>query len=89
MSSTTTKPTSSTSFITSTTSTSKASTVTPISYTSTTSKTSTSTAPATTSASGCTASQWSQCGGIGYSGCKTCAAPYTCKYSNDWYSQCL
>ena len=80
-SSTTTKTTSSTTLITSTTSTSKASTVT--------SKTSTSTAPATTTASGCTASQWSQCGGIGYSGCKTCASPYTCKYSNDWYSQCL
>ena len=86
--STSTKPTSSTTLITSTT---KASTVTPISSTSITSKTSTSTStpPATTSASGCTASQWSQCGGIGYTGCKTCAAPYTCKYSNDWYSQCL
>ncbi|KAG7284919.1 hypothetical protein NEMBOFW57_009534 [Staphylotrichum longicolle] len=58
--------------------------------------TSTSTAPAatTTSASGggpggCTAAHWAQCGGSGYSGCKTCEAPYTCKYSNDWYSQCL
>lgn len=38
---------------------------------------------------GCTAAQWVQCGGNGYTGCKTCASPYTCKYSNDWYSQCL
>jgi endo-1,4-beta-xylanase len=38
---------------------------------------------------GCTAAHWAQCGGNGYSGCKTCEAPYTCKYSNDWYSQCL
>ncbi|KAH6626516.1 carbohydrate-binding module family 1 protein [Chaetomium sp. MPI-SDFR-AT-0129] len=37
----------------------------------------------------CTAAQWSQCDGIGYTGCKTCAAPYTCKYSSDYYSQCL
>ena len=86
VSSTTTKPASSTTLVTSTTS--KVSTTTLItSKTSTTSTTSA--APASTSASGCTASQWSQCGGIGYSGCKTCAAPYTCKYSNDWYSQCL
>jgi endo-1,4-beta-xylanase len=39
--------------------------------------------------SGCTVAQWGQCGGSGYSGCKTCASGYTCKYSNDWYSQCL
>ncbi|KAK4148799.1 hypothetical protein C8A00DRAFT_19431 [Chaetomidium leptoderma] len=50
----------------------------------------TSAAPTTTTTpSGCTAAQWSQCGGINYSGCKTCAAPYTCKVSNDYYSQCL
>ncbi|KAL2132056.1 hypothetical protein VTI74DRAFT_4258 [Chaetomium olivicolor] len=39
--------------------------------------------------SGCTAPQYAQCGGNGFTGCTTCAAPYTCKYSNDWYSQCL
>ncbi|SPQ27187.1 1b90b30c-5168-4e91-890b-de3dbdb1dae1 [Thermothielavioides terrestris] len=53
------------------------------------SSTTTSTATPTSSAGGgCTASQWAQCGGINYSGCTTCAAPYTCKYLNDWYSQC-
>lgn len=52
--------------------------------------TSSSSAPAaTTTSSGCSASQYSQCGGVGFSGCKSCAAPYTCKYSHDWYSQCL
>ncbi|KAK3306133.1 carbohydrate-binding module family 1 protein [Chaetomium strumarium] len=52
--------------------------------------TSTSPAPATsTTASGCAASQWAQCGGNNFSGCTSCAAPYTCKYINDWYSQCV
>lgn len=46
----------------------------------------TTTAPAS---GGCVAARWAQCGGNGFSGCKTCAAPYTCKFSNDWYSQCL
>lgn len=54
------------------------------------STTTSSAAPATSSTTGgCTAAHWAQCAGIGYSGCTTCAAPYTCKYSNDWYSQCL
>ncbi|CAF3975431.1 unnamed protein product, partial [Adineta steineri] len=36
------------------------------------------------------ASQWSQCGGIGYSGDTNCCDPTTtCQYSNPWYSQCL
>jgi acetylxylan esterase len=38
---------------------------------------------------GCVAARWAQCGGTGFGGCKMCAAPYTCKFSNDWYSQCL
>ncbi|KAJ9151135.1 Xyloglucanase [Pleurostoma richardsiae] len=50
-----------------------------------TSSTTTSSAPA----SGCTAAQWAQCGGTGYTGCTTCAAGTTCKYQNDYYSQCL
>ncbi|KAI0106155.1 fungal cellulose binding domain-containing protein [Nemania sp. FL0031] len=33
--------------------------------------------------------QYSQCGGLSYTGSFQCAAPYTCKYSNDYYSQCL
>jgi len=37
---------------------------------------------------GCAAAQWAQCGGQGFTGCKTCASPYTCKAQNDYYSQC-
>ncbi|KAG7293791.1 hypothetical protein NEMBOFW57_003848 [Staphylotrichum longicolle] len=50
----------------------------------------TTSAAATTAPStgGCTAAQWQQCGGNNYSGCKTCASPYTCKVINDYYSQC-
>lgn len=36
-----------------------------------------------------TVPQYAQCGGIGYSGPTTCVTPYTCKYSSDYYSQCL
>lgn len=32
---------------------------------------------------------WGQCGGIGFTGDKTCASGSVCTYSNDWYSQCL
>ncbi|KAK3293641.1 carbohydrate-binding module family 1 protein [Chaetomium fimeti] len=62
--------------------------------TSTTKVSSTTTTPApatstTAGAGGCTAAQWSQCGGNGYSGCTVCASPYKCNVVNDWYSQCL
>ncbi|KAK4183568.1 Feruloyl esterase B [Podospora australis] len=53
------------------------------------SSTTSSAAPVSTTPSGCTASQWSQCDGNNFTGCKSCAAPYTCKYINDWYSQCV
>ena len=52
----------------------------------------TTTAPASTSSSVSTAgsvAHWGQCGGIGYTGSTVCASPYTCTYSNAWYSQCL
>jgi acetylxylan esterase len=68
------------------TTTKASSTSTKASSTSTSS--STSSAP-TSGPTGCTAARWGQCAGIGYSGCKTCASPYKCTYSNDWYSQCL
>jgi endo-1,4-beta-xylanase len=32
---------------------------------------------------------WGQCGGQGYTGDKTCASGWTCKASNQYYSQCL
>ncbi|KAF9050472.1 Alpha/Beta hydrolase protein [Panaeolus papilionaceus] len=41
----------------------------------------------TTTASGPEQTRWGQCGGIGYNGPTVCQSPYTCKYSNDWYSQ--
>ncbi|KAK0387522.1 hypothetical protein NLU13_3768 [Sarocladium strictum] len=46
--------------------------------------------PASTSAppSGTCASIWAQCGGNGWSG-PTCCSQGTCKFSNDWYSQCV
>ena len=68
--------------------TSTTSTKTSTSTTST--KTSTSSAASqTTGSSSCTSAKWAQCGGIGFTGCKTCASGSTCTYSNDWYSQCL
>ncbi|KAG8759502.1 hypothetical protein FRC14_005790 [Serendipita sp. 396] len=33
--------------------------------------------------------EWGQCGGLYYTGSKTCDAGLVCVYSNDWYSQCL
>ncbi|KAK8100609.1 hypothetical protein PG999_010983 [Apiospora kogelbergensis] len=33
--------------------------------------------------------QFGQCGGSGYDGPTACVSPYTCKVSNEWYSQCL
>jgi hypothetical protein len=38
--------------------------------------------------SGSCASLWAQCGGQGWTG-PTCCSSGTCKFSNDWYSQCL
>ncbi|KAF9484885.1 hypothetical protein BDN70DRAFT_927913 [Pholiota conissans] len=32
---------------------------------------------------------WGQCGGVNYTGSKTCDAGTTCVYINDFYSQCL
>jgi mannan endo-1,4-beta-mannosidase len=60
-------------------------TTTGIRTTTTTARTTT----ATSASGGGTVPRWGQCGGIGYTGPKTCASPYTCTYSNDWYSQCL
>lgn len=33
--------------------------------------------------------QFAQCGGLGWTGPTTCAAPYECKKMNDYYFQCL
>ncbi|KAI3317700.1 carbohydrate-binding module family 1 protein [Xylariaceae sp. AK1471] len=52
--------------------------------------TTTTSAPATTTTSStCTASQYTQCGGVTWTGCKTCASGTTCQVLNDYYYQCL
>ncbi|KAI0889629.1 carbohydrate-binding module family 1 protein [Annulohypoxylon maeteangense] len=37
----------------------------------------------------CTAAKWGQCAGKTWSGCTACAAGTSCKFQNDYYSQCL
>ncbi|KAI5461889.1 cutinase-domain-containing protein [Mariannaea sp. PMI_226] len=49
--------------------------------------TGTSTAPGTSQTASC-AALWGQCGGQGWTGA-TCCSAGTCKYFNDYYSQCL
>jgi endo-1,4-beta-xylanase len=51
----------------------------------TSTRTSSSAAPSGTAV----AQRWGQCGGINWGGPTVCVSPYTCKYQNDWYSQCL
>lgn len=46
----------------------------------------TTTQPPTT---GPCAARYGQCGGSGWAGAKCCESGTTCKFSNDWYSQCL
>ncbi|KAF8647075.1 hypothetical protein AX16_006910 [Volvariella volvacea WC 439] len=43
--------------------------------------------PTTTNPSGSLQTPWGQCGGIGWTGPTACQPPYTCQYTNDWYSQ--
>ncbi|KAK2040079.1 fungal cellulose binding domain-containing protein [Colletotrichum somersetense] len=50
-------------------------------------RTSTSSAPAPTATN--VAKQYEQCGGAGWNGPTQCASPYTCKFWNEWYSQCV
>ncbi|CAE6345560.1 unnamed protein product, partial [Rhizoctonia solani] len=59
--------------------------------TSTTVRATTSTsAPATTTTSSTGgAAQYTQCGGIGWTGATTCVSPYKCTVLNNYYSQCL
>ncbi|CAK4624538.1 unnamed protein product [Aphanomyces euteiches] len=50
-----------------------------------------SSAPTTSkpSSGGGSAAAWAQCGGTGYTGPTTCVSGYTCKFSSQWYSQCV
>ena len=61
------------------------STTTTGSSTTTTRSTSTSVQPPSSTG----ADHWQQCGGINWTGPKTCKSPYTCTKINDYYQQCL
>ncbi|KAJ5369605.1 class III chitinase [Penicillium cosmopolitanum] len=65
-----------------TTTTSKSTTSPGTTLTKTTSTTSSS------SPSGSLVSQWSQCGGQGYTGPTQCSPPYTCVSGSQWWSSC-
>ncbi|KAG8953216.1 hypothetical protein FRC04_002626 [Tulasnella sp. 424] len=86
-----TKTTTTTTKASSTSSTKTSSTTTSIkTATTTTTKTSSTTSKAsTTSANGATQTQYGQCGGASYTGPTVCVSPFTCTYSNAYYSQCL
>ncbi|KAH8805901.1 glycosyl hydrolase family 61-domain-containing protein [Xylogone sp. PMI_703] len=60
----------------------------PPTTTSTTLRTTTTTAGGS-SPTGPTVPRYGQCGGQGWTGGTVCASPYTCTYSNAYYSQCL
>ncbi|KFY45936.1 hypothetical protein V495_02736 [Pseudogymnoascus sp. VKM F-4514 (FW-929)] len=45
--------------------------------------------PGTGTGNGGTAAHYDQCGGQGWTGPTVCASGFTCKVSNQWYSQCL
>jgi len=32
--------------------------------------------------------QWAQCGGMDYTGATVCAAPFSCEFVSEWWSQC-
>ncbi|KAK3381117.1 RlpA-like double-psi beta-barrel-protein domain-containing protein-containing protein [Podospora didyma] len=49
--------------------------------------TTTAKAPASTG-SICNIQKWEQCSGMGWAGCTNCAAGLTCKFINEYYSQC-
>lgn len=38
---------------------------------------------------GCVSARWEQCAGKNWNGCRSCAAGTTCRYKDDYYSQCL
>jgi len=51
--------------------------------------TTTTTSTTTTTGGGAQQTPWGQCGGNNWTGPTQCQAPYTCKFNNEWYSQCL
>jgi xyloglucan-specific exo-beta-1,4-glucanase len=86
----TTTSTSSTKSSSTSINTSKTSTVSASTKSSTVSTSSTKTSSSTTATGTCTpTTEYGQCGGVGFTGCTTCASGSTCTYSNAYYSQCL
>ncbi|KAG6901395.1 hypothetical protein C0995_012519 [Termitomyces sp. Mi166 len=63
--------------------TTSAPTSTPTSSSTTTGSTTTTTAP------GAQQTHYGQCGGVYWTGPTVCEPPYTCQYSNEYYSECL
>ncbi|KAJ6506808.1 glycoside hydrolase superfamily [Mycena sanguinolenta] len=62
--------------------------------TTTTTTTTTNTPPSSSSTpvtppTGCASAEWGQCGGIGWTGCTSCASGTTCQQLNAYYFQCL
>ncbi|KAL2066438.1 hypothetical protein VTL71DRAFT_2509 [Oculimacula yallundae] len=55
----------------------------------TTTTTKASSTPTSPPSSGGGAAQFGQCGGLQWTGTKTCVSPYVCKVVNEYYSQCL
>ncbi|KAJ1300408.1 hypothetical protein OPQ81_005228 [Rhizoctonia solani] len=53
------------------------------------SRTTSAATPSSSALASGTVAQYGQCGGLTYTGPTTCASPFTCKKSNDYYSQCL
>ncbi|KAJ3122408.1 hypothetical protein HK098_002894 [Nowakowskiella sp. JEL0407] len=49
----------------------------------------TSASPSPSPVAGNCVAKYGQCGGLSYTGSTICCSGSTCKYSNDWYSQCL
>ncbi|KAJ7131543.1 glycosyl hydrolase family 61-domain-containing protein [Mycena crocata] len=55
----------------------------------TSTKATTTTSSSTGPTTGPAAPQYGQCGGQGWTGATTCVSPFTCKATNQYYSQCL
>ncbi|SPQ23508.1 2fc42d3a-522a-4e46-978d-7b12d4082f31 [Thermothielavioides terrestris] len=45
--------------------------------------------PGNAGPAGCVSAKYGQCAGKNWNGCRNCAAGSTCRYQNDYYSQCL
>jgi len=56
---------------------------------STTTISSTTTTSSTGGTTGCASAEWGQCGGIGWTGCTSCASGTSCSQINAYYFQCL